>query len=264
MTVPAIVTHVARAGYDDHLYFGHSTFAELLGAETCTGLNAMAVTGRRLDGASREMLDDVAVLMTVSDPRIWPLKLTRVVASYGATLPAFAVGQLALDGELLGPWTALYAAQLWEELDHAIGDDEGLGTARAEAEMSSLLARRKWLPGYGVPFRPRDERLDALRQRVELRGWQDRRFWRRQELFSRVVQRERGIGPNVGAGVSAVLLDLNLTVAEVPAMLTALMQNNFAAAAIEGARQAPAVLRSLPVDTAHYVGAPPRQSPRTK
>lgn len=264
MTVPAIITRVARAGYGDHRYFGYSTFTELLGSETYTGLIAMAVSGRRVDNPTREMLDELAVILAVADPRIWPLKLTRVVASYGSTIAAFAAGQLCGEVELLGPWTTLYSAELWDELRKGIGDDSLTDPARVEAEMTSLLARRKRLIGYGVPFRPRDERMVALRQRVELHGWHERPFWRLQAMFSRRVQADRGLGPNILAGASALLLDMGFTVAQVPAMMTFLMQNNFAASAIEGARQAPAVLRSLPVDTATYVGVAPRKSPRSK
>lgn len=264
MTVPAIVTHVAHGGYDDNRYFGYSTLTELLGSVTYTDLNVMAVAGRRIDGATREMLDDLAVITTVADPRIWPLKLTRVVASYGGTLAAFAAGQLCGEGNLLGPWTTRYAAELWGDLRHAVGHDVPVDDAQIELKMASFLARTKRLVGYGVPFKSRDERMDALRRRVEVRGWSDRPFWRLQEIFSRRVQVERGLGPNILAGASALILDMGFTVAEAPAIMTFLAQNNFVASAIEGAHQAPAVLRSLPVDTATYVGVAPRKSPRAK
>jgi len=260
MTLGAIATRVARAGFNDHRYFGYSTLTELLGRETCTGLNAMAVSGRRFDGVERDVLDELSVIMSVADPRIWPLKLTRVVASYGGTLAAFAAGHLCLEGDLLGPWSTLYAAQLWSDLREAVGDVDD--TARVEAEITATLARTQWLVGYGVAFRATDERLDALRRRVESRGWQTRAHWQIQEALSRRVQRERGLSPNIAAGASALLLDMGFSVADVPAMMIALMQNNFVANAVEGARQAPAVLRSLPVDTATYVGEPPRESPR--
>jgi len=261
MTQSSIPTRVAHGGHDDNRYFGYSTFAELLGDETYTGLNVMAVAGRRVDRASREMLDDLAVITTVADPRIWPLKLTRVVASYGGTLAAFAAGQLCMEGDLIGPWSTRFAAELWAELRNAI-DDDCADDTRVQAEMTSLLARRKRLVGYGVPFQAHDKRFFALRQRVEQRGLQGGPHWRLQEAFSRRVEAERGLGPNILAGASALLLDLGFSVAETPALMTFLAQHNFAANAIEGARQAPAVLRSLPVDTATYVGEPPRESPR--
>lgn len=264
MSTPVIVTRVAHAGYTDVRYFGYSTFDELLGSETYMGLNAMAVTGRRIDRESLDMLDELSVIVTVADPRIWPLKLTRVVASYGGTLVAFAAGQLCLESDLLGQWTTLYAAELWDELRRAIGDDHMADVARVDAEITALLARKKRLAGYGVPFRERDERMDALRKRVEQRGWQDRPFWRLQDVFSRRVQAERAIGPNITAGVAAVLLDMGFTVPQVPAMTTFFLQHMYAATAIEGARQAPAVLRSLPIDTVNYIGEPARKSPRAK
>ena len=264
MTVPTIATVVAHGGHRDNRYFGYSTFGDLLGSETYTGLNVMAVSGRRVDPETRAMLDDLAVITTVADPRIWPLKLTRVVASYGGTLAAFAAGQLCMEGDLLGPWSTRFAAELWVELRDAIGEDAVGDPDRVNAEVGALLARKKRLVGYGVPFQTHDKRFEALHRRVEERGWQDRPFWRMQEVFTRRVREERALGPNILAGASALLLDMGFTAAQAPGVMTFLAQNNFAANAIEGAQQAPAVLRSLPVECAVYVGEPPRKSPRAK
>jgi hypothetical protein len=134
--------------------------------------------------------------------------------------------------------------------------------ARIDAAVTDHLARTKRLAGYGVPFRDRDERQDALRERVMQRGWQERPFWRLQEAFSRRVHEARGLAPNAGAGASALLLDMGFTVPQVPAIMTVLMQNNFVANAVEGAAQAPAVLRSLPPEAVSYAGPPNRRSPR--
>ncbi len=41
------------------------------------------------------------------------------------------------------------------------------------------------------------------------------------------------------------------------------MQNVIVANAVEGAAQAPSVLRKLPAETVCYKGAPPRRSPRS-
>jgi hypothetical protein len=259
--LPVLTTRVGRAGSGDHRYFGHGTFTELLGTENYAGVMAMAVCGRRICDDDRRMLDDLSVIMSAADPRIPPLKLCRLLASYGSVLASFAGAQLCLENDLIGPWTTRYAAETLVELRRLVGDriDDA---AFVEAEMNALLQRKKRLVGYGVPLRRRDERLDALRAEVTRRGWHARPFWQLQEAFSILVQSQRKLGSNLATGVSALLLDMGFSVEEVPALTTFLMQNCFAANAVEGARQAPAILRALPPDTVTYVGLPPRASPR--
>lgn len=256
-----VTTKVARAGFDDHRYFGFGALAELRGHEDYAGVTAMAVCGRRISVEDRRMLDDLSVIMSAADPRIWPLKLCRLLASYGGTLAAFAGAQLCIEGDLIGPWTTRYAAETLVELRGRIGDrlDDA---AFVESTMKALLARKKRLVGYGVPFRQRDERLDAVREEVKKRGWHVRPFWRLQEAFSVLTKSERNLGPNLGTGVSALLLDMGFGVDEVPAITIFMNQNCFVANAIEGARQQDPVLRSLPPETVEYVGPPPRTSPR--
>ena len=44
------------------------------------------------------MLDDLAVILSgAADPRIWPLKITRLVGSYGGTIAGFVAGQLCTE-----------------------------------------------------------------------------------------------------------------------------------------------------------------------
>lgn len=261
VSLPPLVTKVARALHDDHRYFGYGAIKELLGHETYSGVMAMAVCGRRVSLEDRQMLDDLSVIMSAADARIWPLKLTRLLASYGGVIAGFAGGQLCVEGDLIGPWTTRYAAETLVELRRVIGDR--LDDAPfVEAEMKALLQRKKRLVGYGVPFRQRDERLDAVRVEVTKRGWHLRPFWRLQEAFSLLTRSERNLGPNLGTGVSALLLDMGFTVDEVPAMTIFINQNCFVATAVEGARQKAPILRSLPAETVRYVGAPPRKSPR--
>jgi hypothetical protein len=88
-TLGALPTRVAHAEWGVNRYFGFPV-PDLLGDETLTGLVALAVGARRLPAAEREVLDDIAVAMTLADPRIWPLKMTRLVASYGGGLAGMA------------------------------------------------------------------------------------------------------------------------------------------------------------------------------
>jgi len=100
---PVLRTRSAHWGYEEHRYFGHAVFAELRGRESFVGLTALSVLGRRLSADVCALLDEAAVCLTLADPRIWPLKLTRVVAAYGQAIPAAAAGLLIQEGARIGP-----------------------------------------------------------------------------------------------------------------------------------------------------------------
>ncbi len=257
----ALVTHVAHAGHGTHRFVGHDLFGELLGKETFSGLMALSIVGRRFTAVETELLDCLAVVLSVSDPRIWPLKINRVIGSYGKTLPAFCSSQICLEGDLIGMWPAGLAAQFLVDLKNAL---PGPVDECSEADLEAFLATKKKLLGYGVAFRERDERLDAIRECLEQRERTGLPFWRLQERFSEVVTRTRKIGPNIVIGAAAILLDLGFVPHEISAMSHFFNLNAHVANAVEAAAQAPAVLRRLPDDAIDYIGPAPRLSARAK
>lgn len=255
-------TRVALHVLGDNLYFGHRTLDELLGKETLTGLIAMAVTGRRPPAAEREVLDAIAVVICSADPRIWPLKLTRLVASYGGTLAGFAAGHLSLEGKQIGPWVVGHAARelvsLREEIGHRLEDSDAVSRAVAERLETSRLI------GYGVPLRARDERMVALQAHVSRLGRDKLPYWRLQETLSAAVQKAARVPANAGIGLAAVLLDLGYTPLQASAVTTFLNQNVFAANAFEAAQQREPLMQKLPDECVSYVGPPRRLSPRAQ
>jgi hypothetical protein len=255
-----IRTRVALHVQGDNLYFGHRTLGELLGHETMTGLVAMAVSGRRPSEQEREVLDAIALVTSSADPRIWPLKLTRLVASYGGTLAGFAAGQLSIEGKQIGPWVVGYAARELVGLREAIGDLVG-DEARARTVIAERIGRSR-LIGYGVPLRKRDERMDALRVHVVKLGRDGLPYWKLQEALSAEVLRTGSTAPNVGIGVAAILLDLGYTPQQASAVTTFLNQNVFAANAFEAAQQREPLMQKLPAQHVTYVGPAARVSPR--
>ncbi len=82
-----IFTRVGHAGWNDHRHFGKWVFSELAGNTSTAGLIALAATGRLPDESACGMLDDIAVILTVADPRIYPLKLVRLASSFGDPWP---------------------------------------------------------------------------------------------------------------------------------------------------------------------------------
>jgi hypothetical protein len=259
--IETIKTRVAWAGWDDHKFCGHWAFDELMGHESYTGLLALAVTGRRIPRDHCAVLDDLAGAMTMAEPRIMVLKALRLVASFGGTLSACCAATMCLEGSVIGPWTTTRAARnllaLRSSLEGRLSDPEAV-----TRETLALLAAQKRLVGFGVPFRPYDERLRALAGCIEKRGRDRLPFWTLQTQVSDVLRRERGLEPNIGIGTAAVCLDLGLAPEEIAPLVVALNQHLFYANAVEGARQAPAALRRLPDDRIDYMGKAPRRSAR--
>jgi hypothetical protein len=257
-----ISTRVAKNLWGENMYFGHRTLADLLGHETLTGLMFMAAIGRRPTDDEREVFDTVAVIMTSADGRIWPLKLGRLVSSYGGTLAGWCASLLTMEGPRLGPWTTGYSAQELVELRAQVGeriDDEEAVVCEARA----FFERKRRVVGLGVPLRERDERYVALEAWVLRTGRDKLPHWRLHVALAAHGKRVANLGTNILLGLAAVLLDLgDYTPAQISALVTFVNQNVFAANALEAAQQRSPEMQRLPDDCVLYVGPAARISPR--
>jgi hypothetical protein len=263
MQVPQLdlVTRCAHWGWYDHQYFGHAVFEELAGRTSVTGLFALSILGRRLPDDCLDMLDDIACVCTLADPRIWPLKMSRIVAAYGGTMPAVAAGCLILQSACIGPWKTEDAAAVLSELHGQIGDQLENETAVDQA-LDTLFLRTPVISGFGAPFHHHDERLVALRRRVHERGRDRLPHWVSMEAVANRVRATRRLNPNLGFGLAAALLDIGIAVAEVGPLCTILCQHMFFANAVEGAKQSPSVLQRIPTSQISYEGRAARLSPK--
>lgn len=256
-----IRTRVAKHLFGENLYFGRRAIGDLLGRETITSLVATGVTGRPTTPEQRRVLDDLAVICNSADPRIWPLKLTRLVGSYGGTVAAFCAGQLAVEGERIGYWITGYAAAGLAELRAAVGD--GLEDADLVArEVRSFVARKGRVTGFGAPLRPSDERMDALRRYVAGTPLERGAHWRLQEALAALVEGKKGIPRNIGLGLAAVMLDLGYTPAEISPLAHFITENVYVANACEAAAQRSPEMQRVPVEHVVYAGPERRESPR--
>jgi hypothetical protein len=254
----AIVTRVAHADRTDHRYFGHSVLSDMIGQETLTGLVAMAVTGRRPSEEEKAVLDALAVSLTAADPRIWPLKVTRIVASYGEMIAGFAAGQLAMLGTYISPRLITGAAEHLVRLRNALRDVD-----RPTVDIiRQHIAETGVLGGYGVPLRAQDERLLALTDYMKRNGRAGLPHWRAQEALSEMMWSEHRLRPNICIGLPAALLDMAYTPPECGAMSTFLLEHDHGANAVEAAAQRAPEMTKLPEECVRYVGTGARQSPR--
>jgi len=256
-----IPSRVGKALYGENLFFGYRTLADLLGEETLTGLVSTAVKGRRPSEAERRILDAIAVISTSADPHIWPLKMLRLVSSYGSVLAGYCACQVAVEGERIGYWIAGGAAAVLAELRVAVGDRMDDPAAVADA-ITEHLRHGGRVIGFGVPLRKTDERMDALSAYVAREGLGRGVHWRLQVALADHLGRERGIPPNVGVGIGAVLLDLGYTPRQVSALAHFLAQPCFAAHAVEAAQQQAPEMQKLGDEDVDYVGPARRESPR--
>jgi hypothetical protein len=261
--VPSLIlsTRCAHWGWDEHQYFGHAVFEELVGHESFMGLTALSVLGRRLSPECCDVLQDLAVAMSMADPRIWPLKLTRLIAAYGAAVPAAAAGLLIQQGARIGPWVCPHAAHALVSFHAAIAgraDDDEL----VQSVVGDYLRTHAFVWGFGTPFRARDERLVAFRDCVRRRGRDQLPHWQTMDAVATATHRLRKVEPNIALAVAAACLDMGLTEAEIGPVAITLAQHMFFANAVEGAQQAPALLRHLPDTHIAYTGRSARPSPR--
>jgi hypothetical protein len=263
---PTLPTRVGHAEWGDNRFRGYSAGVELSGHETVTGLLVLAIAGRRLEENERLMLDDMATVTTVADPRIWPLKLVRVTSAYGGCLAAMAAATVSLEGAQVGHQTVGRAAEVLTHLREALlantANHTFSGDLVLEDHCRRLLAEHGRLFGLGVAFRPRDERVDLLADRVAARGRNERPYW---QLFGKVAAafwRIKNVRPNMGLAAGAVCLDMGFTPDQIGPLVTALATPAYWANAFEGAEQMPACLQTLPESCVRYVGPASRVSPR--
>jgi hypothetical protein len=201
---------------------------------------------------------EVARLLTICslspDARVWPLKVTRLLASYGDPLAGHFGGQLLLASNTMGPGCATMAARglVWVH-EHA---GEGATDAQVEDAIAEWLAQSgDRFAGFGVPFRDADERRTGLLHLVGQGPVTRRPFWR---LHERIVEAMAPVKPNVLISLAAMLLDIGVSADHSGIAVCTLTSPIFLAHALESARQDGARLNALPASCVSYQGRGPR------
>jgi hypothetical protein len=256
-------TRSAHWGWDEHRYFGYRVFAELTGRESLAGLLALSIVGRRLPPDCAALLDDAAAALTLADPRIWPLKLTRVLGAYGELVPAVAAGMLMQDHARIGPWACVEAAHALLALNRELGPAPH-DAVRAREVVEAYLGERRFIWGFGTPFRARDERLVAFLPCVSRRGRDDLPYYKTMLTLTGAMRAVSKAEPNIGIAMAAVLLDMGLTPTQIGAVVIGLTQHMFFAHAAEAQQANDGVLRELPAAYVSYRGRDARVSPRAR
>lgn len=257
----SITTNAAYAGFEEHQFWGYEVFNELLGHESWGSLLILSATGRRISAEEAKIIDDLAVVNAMADPRIWPLKITSLVASYGDSVMSTMAGNLCLEKAVIGPGALGSAAELLISFNEFIGSD-GLHDRKLLEEKVAQLLKTKRLHGFGVAFRPEDERLQNLRKCVVRHKRTDLPYWRLFERVCEAIFQVKGIKPNISSGTAAVLLDMGFSPCDIKMTAIALFQACFFANAVDGVKRNADVMRCLPKHCTQYVGRELRRSPK--
>jgi hypothetical protein len=226
-------------------------FGELLGRASSVQMIVLGISGTLLSPDDAVLVDDVVAAMSSADPRLWPFKITRLVSAYGTAVHGVAATLVGGEGGTYGSQRLRDAARWLRELgDRADTDDRAI-----------LDALQDGARGFGVLYRSRDERYDALMRQLELRHRHDRRFT---QLCRRVVAlaRQQQMEPHAYLAIAAIGLDLGLSERAIAMLGLLPLFHDALANATEGAEQTPASLRELPIACVDYQGPAPRRSTR--
>lgn len=257
---PHVRTNVARALLGENRFFGASVERELAGKTNHAQALVRALTGRSISERDARVIDDLEVCMLAADPRIWPCKIARLAASRGSALVGYAVALAAQESDAVGCWSTDHAARYFLELGATLGPSWEVADVAVHVKRDLASGRRFY--GFGVPFRPVDERVVAALGCLETHGRAAGRYITLACAVGTVLAEEKGLPLNIGGAYTAVLLDLGFAPHEVRLLATIGLELPLLANAVEGASQRDAVLQRLPDECVEYKGPPPRRSPR--
>ncbi len=250
-----IVTRVAHTGADELRFQGRKVFAELLGHASVGQMLVLGISGKLLDAEAIAIIDDIVTAMSSADPRMWPFKLTRLGAAHGLASLGTSVSLIAAEGGMFGSNRMLASTTWLLDLHGAVG----AGPIEKAAILDALDRDSR---GFGVLYRARDERFEALVRQIVRRGRAERPFTALCLRAVEVARTERKVEPHVFLVVAAICLDLGIAPHAIASVATLLLFHDSLANAVEGAHQHPTSLQSLPRRCVDYVGVPTRTSER--
>jgi len=258
---PVLETTLAHAEWNDHILRRHRIFKDLLGHCDFWNLLSIAMNGPGIDEAGLAVIHRICVSVTAADPRLPPMKIVRLASCYGGTMAAIGAGLVYQEDASIGTWTAGRAAQFLMDIAAEIGDQE-MTPSSVERSMRALISKGAKLAGCGVPARKEDERAQALRHAMVEIGQVGGDFWMLMNIADGVFRKVARSPINISGVVAALFLDLGFNPRQIAVLGMVISQAAFIANALEGAEQAPEVLRKIPDEWIAYQGPAPRPSPR--
>lgn len=249
-----ISTRVGLIIDGDNRFLGKSVFEDWATMLSSPTEAVMAALGVEVNAENAEAFRLIALCGMSPDARVWPLKLTRLLSSWGDAVAGFFGAQLVTAGRVMGPGAAGGAAQMLSWFDAHLGAEPSAPEV-AEALATWKRERPGPLQGFGVPFRPVDERRAAMIKLSHGRPVSKRRFW---QLHLRLAEALPTVPPNVALCFAALLLDSGVPPEHCGLATSLLMSHVFLAHAIEGSKTDGAV-NEWPVSALEFHGTPARR-----
>ncbi len=254
-------TRVARAVEGGNDFFGYRVETAFADEDAFWRGILLSIGAGAASFAHLRLVRRLAGCNFVADPRIWPLKISRLLSSYGRTIPALCGGNVFLEGARVGPVAARDAASALASF--AATYPEPWEGGELELELRRRLERGERVPGYGVAFRRFDERVVVVDRIVREEDREAGLHWRCSLAVEAMLAERRVLPRNVVSASAAALLDCGFTPRQIGLLMWYYFVPTFMANAMEGAEQQPAVLRELPLEAVEYVGPAPRRSGRS-
>lgn len=253
--VAPIITRVGHYSTDELRFRGRRVFGELLGHSSFAQVLMLGLIGRFLEGEELATIDDIMTAMSSADPRLWPFKVTRLASAYGVGANGIGATLVASQGGIFGG-NRMQSAATWLLGLHRRASGTALDDDAIAAEIE------QGAQAFGVLYRARDERLEALLRQIAKRGRHQLPHTRTCLDVIRVARARLQLEAHVYLGIAALCLDLGMSTHEIGMFGLVVLFHDALANATEGAEQCPTVLRQLPVDRVDYLGRTMRDSPR--
>lgn len=192
-----------RLDDDEHLLRGRALYGDLLGKRSFFQVAALAIAGVELDRRDADLLEQLGVTTQLADPRIWPLTVTRRIASAGGSLGRSVVAGLA---SLCTPhMTALPVAGFMRFLD---GLELASGRCGVDAAVAGVLERGEIVPGAGRPVLRGDERVPRQLDLARRYDRFDGPSMRLARELDEVLARRKGVRVNSAGFQGAIMRDM--------------------------------------------------------
>ncbi len=265
MTKPVIETYVGHAAWEENFFCGYKMHGDLVGKEDgFWSMVSLAVGGKRLSKEQTRILDDLSLSFLSADPRIWPPKVARLIASYGTAGAGFAASYIAFDrgaafGNIVGEKIAALLVSIQKKIENGSIKKEQLPEVIGE-----ILDKGEPIAGFGVPLREKDERVLAIKDCLKIRGFDKGPYWTLLLEIEKILFERKKIRLNGAGAMIAVCLDLGFNLSQVKRMTPILMTGMTFANSVEGADQCSPLLQNLPIQYISYKGPAQRMSPRAK